>query len=197
MHIFVKFLDNFPSYAFIEPQGETGIWIFFWMNPIRIFSAGYIICCCWIHSWFSHDVTKIQTTKLSILPRFYFHDVLEQLKINFHTNFRFKRVLGFVIEYAWISKHAFVPKLGNRCFCWFPSAMLLPIQVATSMASPPLYLWVRISRIREYSWPESWRGSLYIYLLSFPRFRTWSIERFWFLFWSTLNGVTLKTNNTS
>ena len=33
----------------------------------------------------------------------YFHGVLEQLKINFQTNFRFKRVLGFVIEYAWIS----------------------------------------------------------------------------------------------
>ena len=48
----------------------------------------------------SHDVTKIRTTKLSILLRFYFHDVLEQLKTNFHTNFRFKRVLGFVIEYA-------------------------------------------------------------------------------------------------
>ena len=47
-----------------------------------------------------HDVTKIQTTKLSILLRFYFYDVLEQLKTNFHTNFRFKRVLGFVIEYA-------------------------------------------------------------------------------------------------
>ena len=30
----------------------------------------------------------------------YFHGVLEQLKINFQTNFRFKRVLGFVIEYA-------------------------------------------------------------------------------------------------
>ena len=42
----------------------------------------------------SHDVTKIQTTKLSFLPRFYFHDVLEQLKTNFHTNFRFKRFLG-------------------------------------------------------------------------------------------------------
>ena len=54
--------------------------------------------------WFSHDVTKIQTTKLSILARFYFHDVLEQLKTNFHTNFCFKRVLGFVIEYAWISQ---------------------------------------------------------------------------------------------
>ena len=38
--------------------------------------------------------------KLSILPRFYFHDVLEQLKTNFHKNFRLKRVLGFVIEYA-------------------------------------------------------------------------------------------------
>ena len=50
--------------------------------------------------WFSHDVTKIQAKKLSILPRFYFHDALEQLKTNFHTNFRFKRVLGFVIEDA-------------------------------------------------------------------------------------------------
>ena len=49
---------------------------------------------------FSHDVTKIQTKKLSILPRFYFHDVLEQRKTNFHTNFRFKRVLGLVLEYA-------------------------------------------------------------------------------------------------
>ena len=50
--------------------------------------------------WFSHDVTKMQTKKLLILPRFYFHDALEQLKTNFHTNFRFKRILGFVIEYA-------------------------------------------------------------------------------------------------
>ena len=52
-----------------------------------------------INCWFSHDVTKIQTEKLSILPRFYFHDdALEQLKTNFFTNFCFKRVLGFVIE---------------------------------------------------------------------------------------------------
>ena len=46
--------------------------------------------------WFSHDVTKMQTKKLSILPRFYFQDALEQLKTNFHTHFRFKRILGFV-----------------------------------------------------------------------------------------------------
>ena len=45
-------------------------------------------------------LTKIQTTKLSILLRFYFHGALEQLKTNFYTNFRFKRVLGFVLEYA-------------------------------------------------------------------------------------------------
>ena len=50
--------------------------------------------CCF------HDVTKIQTKKLSILPRFYLDDALEQLKTNFHTNVCFKRILGFVIEYA-------------------------------------------------------------------------------------------------
>ena len=54
--------------------------------------------------WLSHDFTKIQITKLSILLKFYFHGVLEQLKTNFQTTFSFKRVLGFVIEYAWISK---------------------------------------------------------------------------------------------
>ena len=58
-------------------------------------APGTDFCC-----WFSHDVTKIQTTKLSSLLRFYFHGVLEQLETNFKTNFRFKRVLGFVIEYA-------------------------------------------------------------------------------------------------
>ena len=52
----------------------------------------------------SDDVTKIQTTKLSILQRFYFLDVSEQLKTNIHPNFCFERVLGFVIECARISK---------------------------------------------------------------------------------------------
>ena len=61
------------------------------IRHIRIRKQYFITNC-----WFSHDVTKIQTKKLSILPRFYFHDALEQLKTNFHTNFRFKRVLGFV-----------------------------------------------------------------------------------------------------
>ena len=56
-----------------------------------------------VYRWFSHDVTKIQTTKLSILLSFYFHDALERLKTNIHKSFRFERVLGFVIEYASIS----------------------------------------------------------------------------------------------
>ena len=33
-----------------------------------------------LYCWFSVDVTKIQTTKLSTLLRFYFHDVLKGLK---------------------------------------------------------------------------------------------------------------------
>ena len=53
------------------------------------------IILLFVYFWFSQDVTKIQTKKLSILPRFYLHDALEQLKANFHTNFRFKRALGF------------------------------------------------------------------------------------------------------
>ena len=39
--------------------------------------------------------TKIQTTKLSSLLRFYFHGVLEQLKTNFQTNFRLNLRLNF------------------------------------------------------------------------------------------------------
>ena len=50
-------------------------------------------------------ITVLIRIKLSnILLRFYFHDVLEELKTNFPENFRFESVLGFVIEDAWISK---------------------------------------------------------------------------------------------
>ena len=38
---------------------------------------------------------------------------------------------------------------------------------------------------------------IYIYLLLSPSFQTLSIDRFWFLFWSSLNDVTLKTSNFS
>ena len=40
-------------------------------NYFEVLISSYANC------WFSHDVTKMQTKKLSILPRFYFHDALE------------------------------------------------------------------------------------------------------------------------
>ena len=39
-----------------------------------------------IYRWFSHDVTKFQTSELLILLRFYFLDVLEQLKTNTYSD---------------------------------------------------------------------------------------------------------------
>ena len=53
-----------------------------------------------LYSWFSDDVTKIQTKKLSLLPSFYFRVILEHLKTLIQTNFRFKRVLCFAIQDA-------------------------------------------------------------------------------------------------
>ena len=50
--------------------------------------------------WFSHDVTKFRSSELLILLRFYFHDVLEQLKTNIQTNFHSEWVLGLVIDYS-------------------------------------------------------------------------------------------------
>ena len=50
--------------------------------------------------WFSHDVTKFQTSELLILPRFYLHDVLEQLRTNPHTHFHIEWVRGLAIDYA-------------------------------------------------------------------------------------------------
>ena len=52
----------------------------------------------------SYDVMRIQTKELSILLSVYFHEVLKQLNLYIQTNFRFKRVLCFAKEHAWISK---------------------------------------------------------------------------------------------
>ena len=81
--------------------------------------------------------------------------------------------------------------------------MLELIQVSTSMVSAYKIsinldkTFLRISRIRNI--PLTWiLARVFVYvppLISFPRFWTWPIERFCFLFWSILNGVTLKTSN--
>ena len=52
------------------------------------------------YCWFSHDVTKFQTSELLILLRFYFHGVSEQLKTNIQIDFHSEWVLGLVIDYA-------------------------------------------------------------------------------------------------
>ena len=94
----------------VVPQGITDSRLevsrksFCLFKPVTPFFASLLpnkaLCTFLGQHMTSHDVTKIQTKKLSILPRFNFHDALEQLKTNFHTNFCFKRVIGFVIEYA-------------------------------------------------------------------------------------------------
>ena len=81
--------------------------------------------------------------------------------------------------------HAFVAKLGRRCFWWFPSAMTVPIQVGISMASlyKFLYIWVKhffgYLAYEIFLSPKFCWGSLYIYLLSFPGFWT-------FIYWTVL-----------
>ena len=52
------------------------------------------------------------------------------------------RLKGDVFRRIFLSKQ---DQFGNICFCWFPSAMLVPIQVGTSMASlyKSLYIWVK------------------------------------------------------
>ena len=81
--------------------------------------------------------------------------------------------------------------------------MLELTQVSTSIASPykSLYVWVKhffgYLVYDIFLWPESKQGALYTYVLSFSRLWTLSIERFWILLWSILNGMTLKTSNRS
>ena len=58
----------------------------------------------------------------------------------------------------------------------------------TNMASPYKALQIWVKRFSEYlayeQWhrPDSWQGFLNIYLLSFPRFMNFCIDRFPFLF---------------
>ena len=56
--IFINKYDTHCGYVRLRPRGGGGEGVV----PMMAYC------------WFSHDVTKIQTTKLSILLRFYFHD---------------------------------------------------------------------------------------------------------------------------
>ena len=62
------------------------------------------------YSWFSHEVTKIQTTKLSILS-----EILLFFFSNVHINFRSKGFFAFMLGYAFSN-----PNLGEG-LCIFTS----------------------------------------------------------------------------
>ena len=83
----------------------------------------------------------------------------------------------------------------------FPTAMLVPTWMGTYLASHtwnhykfPHISYLRISRliIIAVIWIIARIFAVHIYLLSFPKFWTFSIERFWSLFWY---GVILKTSS--
>ena len=57
--------------------------------------------------------SKTQRKELSILLSSYFHELLEPLKANIKKFFIAKEVLGFVIQYAYISK-----LLCDAAFTW-------------------------------------------------------------------------------
>ena len=65
------------------------------------------------NSWFSHDITKIQTKKLSLLLSFYFHVVLQHLKTFIQTIFWLKKVLHFATLDACISKLCLTQHLAD------------------------------------------------------------------------------------
>ena len=67
--------ENWEMYCLlltaVLTRNDNSFWNF------RLGQISYTIVGFW------HDVTKIQTKQRSILPRFYFHDALEQFNTNF------------------------------------------------------------------------------------------------------------------
>ena len=92
---------------------KVTFWSFHWPRAIDKPGTPFTYML-WIVCFYMTSL-KFKLKKLSILLKFYFHDALQQLKTSFHTSIRFKRVLGFVIEYAWISK-----LLRDALFTWRP-----------------------------------------------------------------------------
>ena len=166
------------------------------------------MCCYFCYFRFSHDITKIQTKKLLILLSFYFHEVLQYPNFWFEKFLRFaiedawiSRLLGYaafrwrpgellcglktILTYykycfnlmsSWSDEftHLWENLTSCRCFCWFPAAIFVPRKHVKW--TPTWRLHTKLYRL------DSWRVFLFIHLLSFPRFWTFSIEWFAFLF---------------
>ena len=112
------------SYERIMPQNAFWLWSIFSVTETEILSkknakqARYSSLTL-LYQGFSHDLTKIQTKKLSILLSFYFHEVLQYLNNFIYTNSGFQRVLLFAIEDAWISR-----LLRDAAFTWRAGKLL-------------------------------------------------------------------------
>ena len=68
------------------------------------------------------------------------------------------------------------------CFYWFLAAMFVPLRGTPNIYKTlffPNFLHIKIILPRR----DSWQGFLYIHLLSFPTFWTFSIYGFHFCFW--------------
>ena len=89
-------------------------------------------------------------------------------------------------------------KTQKQMFLLVPSGHLCAPRRDINMMSPYKALSIWVKRFSEYlvyklcHRPDSWRGFLHIYLLSFPRFWTFCIDWFAFL---CFDDVTVKTQN--
>ena len=91
----------------------------------------------------------------------------------------------------WVPQKISIHFCSHKCFSWFPAAILVPIRMGTSMASPyksPEIWYKASSRVshKKKCCDLNLEESLHIYPLSFFRFWTLSIEQFCFyldLFW--------------
>ena len=126
-------INNLNFYHFLQfTVGKPGlitIWFFFLLTfpctswryltfdsfLVPSFCKDYLLYC----PGFQLTSPKIQPKKLSLLLSFYFHVMLERLKTFIKTNFRFKRVLCFAIQNAWISR-----LLRDASFGWRPGKLL-------------------------------------------------------------------------
>ena len=90
------------------------------------------------YSRFSHDVTKIQTKKLSVLLSFFFYEALQHLNTLIYWNFWFERVPPFAIEGDWIFRllrDAVFSGRPGKLICWLKTLLIFNFEILLSKHS--------------------------------------------------------------
>ena len=90
------------------------------------------------YSRFSHDVTKIQTKKLSVLLSFFFHEALQHLNTLIYWNFWFERFPPFAIEGDWIFRllrDAVFSGRPGKLICWLKTLLIFNFEILLSKHS--------------------------------------------------------------